>query len=289
MGKSLDLTEKNIRKISCVLVEGDESFWMAKYPITKKQYGAKKSIEDNHPVVGVTWIEAKRFAKKLGGFLPTEAQWEWAARGGKESKGYIYSGSNDINEVAWHSDNGGNKTHAVGQKKPNELGIFDMSGNVWEWCEDQFVLGVDAEGNKKYKADYARVRRGGSYKSTADGCKVTHRNSLLPADSNWHTGFRVCFPYDDVEADANYTEPAPKQVNVTEKQAPKHRKVNIVEKRHWAIIEEIEKNCKITTSEMAKILKITRMTIHRDLEKLKAADFIKRIGSDNGGYWKVFL
>jgi len=166
----------------------------------------------------------------------------------------------------------------------------------------------------KYKADYARVRRGGSYKSAADGCKITHRNSLLPADSNWHTGFRVCFAANVTEKTnlgaycirpnqnaAEKTENSefiqqgvcntpihsPEIANVTEKQPLKLRKVKIVEKRQWAIIEMIEKNSKITTNEMAEIFKVTRMTIHRDLEKLKAAGFIKRDGYDNGGFWKI--
>ena len=129
------------------------------------------------PVTNISWYDCQEFIKKLNqqtGMrfrLPTEAEWEYAARGGQRSKGYAYAGSNDIKEVAWYNGNSGNTLHAVGQKKPNELGIYDMSGNVWEWCHDWHApyptthqynpLGPEV--GQIVGKRYLRVFRGGSY------------------------------------------------------------------------------------------------------------------------------
>jgi len=113
--------------------------------------------------------------------LPTEAEWEFAARGGLSTQNYEYSGSNDINAVAWYSSNSGNATHAVGTKLANELGVSDMSGNVWEWCESWYP---GSEGTY-------RVRRGGSWISSASDCRVAFRYYVIPSNSGSRIGFRV--------------------------------------------------------------------------------------------------
>jgi formylglycine-generating enzyme required for sulfatase activity len=126
--------------------------------------------------------------------LPTEAEWEYAARGGNKSNGYKYSGSNNISDVAWYSGNSGNKTHTVGQKRSNELGLYDMSGNVYEWCRDWYggypegtVTDPVEPGSGKY-----RVLRGGSWFNNATYCRSAYRTRFNPTFRDSSSGFRVC-------------------------------------------------------------------------------------------------
>ena len=159
---------------------------------------------DNLPVEGVSWVHCQffieklnnLFSNKLGGMrfaLPTEAQWEFAARGGNKSKGYKYAGSNNISAVAWYEGNSNYMTHPVAQKQPNELGLYDMSGNVLEWCQDWFDdYSSDAQTNPQGPASGTyRVMRGGSWFGVAEECRVSKRFST-PQNLSVFTGFRLC-------------------------------------------------------------------------------------------------
>ena len=155
--------------------------------------------DENNPVVGISWNDAVAYcdwlSKKNGGKyrLPTEAEWEYAARGGQQSRGYTYSGSNTLGEVAWYSSNSGSKTHPVGGKKANELGLYDMSGNVWEWCSDWY--GPYAAGSQTNPAGPGsgsyRVIRGGSWPSVPQLARVAYRVSIGPTYRSHDLGFRL--------------------------------------------------------------------------------------------------
>lgn len=154
---------------------------------------------DDLPVERVSWEDAQEFVAKLNRLtgrafrLPTEAEWEYAARGGKKSRGYKYSGSNNIDEVAWNDGNSNDKIHPVKRKKANELGLYDMSGNVWEWCNDWFGdYSGEAQDNPQgpITGSY-RVGRGGCWGSSARSCRVSNRNYLTPSSRRSNLGFRV--------------------------------------------------------------------------------------------------
>lgn len=176
-------------------------FYIGKYEVTQAQWKAVMGSNpsswkgDDFPVECVVWEDIQKFLKKLNAKtgrhfrLPTEAEWEYAARGGNKSRGYKYSGSNDIGSVAWYGDNSGSKTHPVGQKSPNELGLYDMSGNVWEWCQEWYVsfsstLQTDPTGTSM---NTNCVLRGGGSDNHAVFCWVVYRTH----HGSWCTGFRL--------------------------------------------------------------------------------------------------
>ena len=133
-------------------------------------------------------------SKVIGYRLPTEAEWEYAARGGNKSKGYKYSGSDNVGDVAWYFSNSGSKTQEVGKKAPNELGIYDMSGNVWEWCSDWYGPYSSTAKTNPYNgtAGSDRVVRGGSWGGDATYARVANRFYSSPAGTFNDLGFRIC-------------------------------------------------------------------------------------------------
>ena len=156
------------------------------------------------PVEKVSTSMCRQFITKLNEMtgqnfrLPTEAEWEFAARGGNKSQGYKYSGSNDINEVAWYSGNASSKTHPVAQKLPNELGLYDMSGNVQEWCNDWYdnYNNTDSQTNPQgptsgTNGTTVRVSRGGNYSNVASKCRVTSRSSTQQTTTSNNLGLRL--------------------------------------------------------------------------------------------------
>ena len=148
----------------------------------------------NRPVDKVSWNDCQIFIQKLNLLtgknfrLPTEAEWEYAARGGRKSKGYKYSGSNIVDNVAVYEENSKNLgenspdygTHKVKSKQANELGLYDMSGNVWEWCQDYY--------NESFND---RVLRGGRWNASAYHCRVTRRIWDYPNSTYYGSGFRL--------------------------------------------------------------------------------------------------
>ena len=155
---------------------------------------------DTYPIVNVTYMDAVAYcqwlSQKFGGTytLPTEAQWEYAARGGQNSKNYKYAGSNNIEEVAWYDENTNEKgIKSVGKLKPNELGIYDMSGNAWEWCLDfygKYTSSAQKDPQGPGKGSY-KVIRGGSWYYVEDMSRITSRDGPQPNFTNYNYGFRV--------------------------------------------------------------------------------------------------
>ncbi len=187
-----------------------KSFYMSATEITFTQYdkfcnatGRSKPGDNgwgrgNRPVINVSWDDAVTFCKWVSVQtgktirLPTEAEWEYAAWGGNKSRGCKYSGSNDLADVAWYSDNSGSKTHEVRLKQPNEIGLCDMSGNVWEWCADWYgSYTSDSQTNPiGPSSDSYRVIRGGSWLNYDNVCQLTGRLRSNPVGWSNNVGFR---------------------------------------------------------------------------------------------------
>jgi formylglycine-generating enzyme required for sulfatase activity len=181
------------------------SFYVGRYEVTQAQWRAVMGSNpsrfkgDNLPVEQVSWNDVQDFIRKLNAQtgkryqLPTEAEWEYAARGGNKSRGYKYSGSNTLGGVAWYSDNSNGVTHPVGQKSPNELGIYDMSGNVWEWCSDwDGAYSASAQSNPVGDSSGSyRVNRGGGWYYDAVDCRVVFRGHNSPGLRGVALGFRL--------------------------------------------------------------------------------------------------
>ncbi len=155
--------------------------------------------DSSRPVEQVSWDDCQEFIRKLNSMtgktfrLPTEAEWEYAARGGNKSRHYKYSGSNNIDDVAWYNGNSGSHTHRVKTKSPNELGLYDMSGNVYEWCSDWYGdYSSSAQTTPKGASSGAyRVSRGGSWYFDAGYCRVSSRFGSTPGSTNNSLGLRL--------------------------------------------------------------------------------------------------
>lgn len=181
------------------------TFCIGKYEVTQTQWFAAmgnnpSNIQgENLPVENVTWEEVQAFISILNEVsgmnyrLPSEAEWEFAAKGGIQSNGSKFSGSTILGTCGWYYTNSGSKTHEVGSKEPNELGIFDMSGNVREWCNDWFDYydSYKAENPQGPSTGSTKINRGGSWTTPAVNCRNTYRHTDYPSDSYKDLGFRL--------------------------------------------------------------------------------------------------
>lgn len=190
------------------------SFYICKYEVTEALWTAvmgsnpsRHKLGDNYPVEQVNWYDCQDFVEKLSELtgrhfrLPTEAEWEYAARGGKRSRGYRYSGSYNLDEIGWHVGNAHYYKREVGTKKPNELGLYDMTGNVSEWCQDKLDIeyyhhspSINPQGPDRSTYKDNRCFRGGSFcdEEKYDELKVYTRNTGMPPEEKYgHLGLRL--------------------------------------------------------------------------------------------------
>lgn len=178
------------------------TFYIGKTEVTQALWVAvmgnnpSKFRGENNPVEMVSWYDAQEFVERLSRLtgrifrLPTENEWEYAARGGNKSHGYTYSGSNDLFRVGWYTENSGSTTHPVAQKLDNELGIYDMSGNVWEWTSDLYSSNYNSARNGGSSGSY-RVFRGGGWYGGAGFCRVANRFCDSPSRRDNGLGLRL--------------------------------------------------------------------------------------------------
>lgn len=209
-GAEAENDEKTLRRVTL------DSYYIGAFEVTQGQWErvmgtsvsqqmgkaggtALKGTGSDYPMYYVSWEEAQAFCQELSRktgktyCLPTEAQWEYAARGGNKNEGTKYSGSWSIDAVAWYDGNSGSSTHPVGTKRPNALGIYDMSGNVWEWCSDWYgdYRTYDTQNPTGASSGSARVLRGGSWYDDARYCRVSLRDNFSPGGRYDSSGFRV--------------------------------------------------------------------------------------------------
>ena len=190
-----------------------KGFWIGKYPVTQAQWEEVMQNNPSHyrsndrPVDSVSWYDVQEFIERLNGMenlenhyrLPTEAQWEYACRGGTSTEYCFGDSEEELEEYAWYDDNSRDKTHPVGQKKPNAWGLNDMHGNVWEWCQDCYgdypsnYLGsiTDPQGPS---SGSNQVLRGGCWGFNAWYCRSAYRIRRFPRYRNWYVGFRLVLP-----------------------------------------------------------------------------------------------
>jgi formylglycine-generating enzyme required for sulfatase activity len=183
------------------------SFSIGKYEVTQEEWEAVMGSNPSQfkgakrPVEQVSWDDCQEFIRKLNALtgkrfrLPTEAEWEYAARGGNRSQGYKYASGNNIGSVAWYEGNSNSETHLVGQKQSNELGLYDMAGNVWEWCQDWYdssYYGNSPSTNPVNNTSASlRVARGGSWLNLAGNCRMSFRNFRAPGYRSSYLGLRL--------------------------------------------------------------------------------------------------
>lgn len=190
------------------------SFFINRYEVSQDEWyeimgeNPSNQYRRDHPVDRVNWFDAQRFTEqlcKLSGLqfrLPFEYEWEYAARGGNYSKNYIYAGSNHPQEVAWYKEKYENTyvSKAIGHKKPNELGLYDMSGNIYEWCMDWYDKNTPFTGNidPELKGDdLHKVLRGGSYYTPEKYCRITNRYGVNPKRWDIDYGLRLVIPFEN--------------------------------------------------------------------------------------------
>ena len=180
-------------------------YYIGKYEVTQALWQAVMDNNpsyfkgDDLPVEKVSWDDCQEFISKLNSItgktfrIPTEAEWEYAARGGNKSRGNQYSGSSNLSDVAWYKDNSNSKNHTVGSKQANELGIYDMSGNVMEWCQDLYGKYSSSSQTNPTGANngYSRVIRGGSWYFTARDCRSSYRDKDAPDNRYNNLGLRL--------------------------------------------------------------------------------------------------
>lgn len=233
-GKSYSLDLGDGVKLEMIWVEGGlfnmgakgyarrvilDGYWIGKYEVTQAQYkviigkNPSKYKGLNRPVETVSWDDCHEFISKLNTktedlkirfSLPTDVQWEYAAFGGSKSRGFEYPGSNILRRVGWYKENSGGSVHAVGMKKPNELGLYDMSGNLWEWCEEGFDY--SDQNLTKSKLKWYRFLRGGGYNNNSRRCRPAFSDARPQDSRSAACGFRLVasVPEEDKRENAAY-------------------------------------------------------------------------------------